>query len=145
MINDNAVGVIIFKKFGDEVKYLILKAHKWGTFPKGHIDAGETKRKAALRELYEETGIKEEDIKLISDEILLTQEYFFNDKKKGLIKKTNEFYIAEALNDKVVIDNDEISEYRWCRVKEAIEISEYKNFNETLIEADEIIKKILKL
>jgi isopentenyldiphosphate isomerase len=73
----------------------------------------------------------------------LTQEYFFNDNKKGLIKKTNEFYIAEVFTDNVKIDNDEISEYKWCNVKEAIEISEYKNFNETLIEAGEIIKKFL--
>lgn len=147
MLKDNAVGVIIFKKFGNknenEIKYLILKAHKWGTFPKGHIDAGESKRTAALRELFEETGIKSDDIKLISEDILLTQQYNFKDNKKGLIQKTNEFYFAEVQNDKVTIDNDEISEYRWCTMNEALKLSEYKNFEEVIIKADEIVKKFL--
>ncbi|HEX2787074.1 MAG TPA: NUDIX domain-containing protein [Ignavibacteria bacterium] len=147
MLKDNAVGVIIFKKFGDknesEIKYLLLKAHKWGTFPKGHIDAGEAKLDAALRELFEETGIKSDEIKLISEDILLTQQYHFKDNKKGLIQKTNEFYFAEVQNDKVTIDNDEISEYRWCTMNEALKLSEYKNFEEVIIKADEIVKKFL--
>lgn len=151
MLKDNAVGVIIFKKFGDEngntndIKYLILKAHKWGTFPKGHIDAGESKRDAALRELFEETGIKSDDIKLISEDILLTQLYSFKDNKKGLIQKTNEFYLAEVQDVKitVTIDNDEISEYKWCSVNEALKLSEYENFKEIIIKADEIVKKFL--
>lgn len=143
MVKDNAVGVIVFRKLGDEIKYLILKAHKWGSFPKGHIDKGETKIEAALRELFEETGIKNESIKFISDDILFSQEYFFKDKNKGLIKKTNEFYFAETFSDEVKIDGKEISDYKWCTVKEATGISEYKNFSEAITEADKIVIKYL--
>jgi 8-oxo-dGTP pyrophosphatase MutT (NUDIX family) len=149
MIFDNAVGIIIFKKFTDangkidEIKYLILKAHKWGTFPKGHIDKGEAKLTAALRELYEETGISKENIKLISEDILLTQQYHFKDNKKGLIEKTNEFYFAEVFSEKINIDGKEISDYRWCTISEALELSEYKNFEEVIIKAGEVVKNYL--
>ena len=40
-------------------RYLIVKnfRNEWG-FPKGHVEDGESKRDAALRECLEETGMK---------------------------------------------------------------------------------------
>jgi len=44
----------------DTQKYLLVygkKSQKWG-FPKGHMEKGETEEETALREFYEETGIR---------------------------------------------------------------------------------------
>jgi len=44
----------------DTQKYLLVygkKSQKWG-FPKGHMEKGETEEQTALREFYEETGIR---------------------------------------------------------------------------------------
>ena len=55
MIKEVSAGVVVFK---DDL-VLIIK-HKNGhiDFPKGHVEGDETLEEAAIREVFEETGIK---------------------------------------------------------------------------------------
>ena len=53
---DCAGGIIINNK--QEVVVVNQNHDSW-SLPKGHIDKGETNLEAAIREIYEETGIKE--------------------------------------------------------------------------------------
>lgn len=49
-------GYLIFRRRGT-LQFLLMKhADRWD-LPKGHLDSGETKQQAALRELREETGL----------------------------------------------------------------------------------------
>lgn len=51
-------GVIPYRVREGEREYLVvLQTNNCWSFPKGHIEAGETEIQAALRELYEETGL----------------------------------------------------------------------------------------
>ncbi len=52
-------GVIPYRWNGTEKEFLILLQtnHCW-SFPKGHMEMGETEQQTALRELYEETGLR---------------------------------------------------------------------------------------
>lgn len=51
-------GVIPFRWNSGEKEYLILlQTNNCWSFPKGHMEAGETEEKTALRELHEETGL----------------------------------------------------------------------------------------
>ena len=51
-------GGIVGRSFSDEKEYLVLLQtnHCW-SFPKGHMEKGESEQQTALRELYEETGL----------------------------------------------------------------------------------------
>ena len=51
-------GVIPFRRTGNTLEFLLLLQtnHCW-SFPKGHMEAGETEEQTALRELYEETAL----------------------------------------------------------------------------------------
>ncbi|MBU2458817.1 MAG: NUDIX domain-containing protein, partial [Nanoarchaeota archaeon] len=56
-----AVFIVAYKKQGEGFEYLLLKRKlHWNgwEFPKGAIEFLETKRRAVLRELFEETGLK---------------------------------------------------------------------------------------
>ena len=51
-------GVVPFRRNGTEREFLIiLQSNGCWSFPKGHMDAGETEEETALRELREETGL----------------------------------------------------------------------------------------
>jgi 8-oxo-dGTP pyrophosphatase MutT (NUDIX family) len=58
-------GGIIRTKYNSEYYYLLVQGRdtcKW-SFPKGHIDAGETYLECAIREILEETGINLQGVK----------------------------------------------------------------------------------
>ena len=62
MVKEKSCGIIVF----DEDKVLLIK-HNGGhiSFPKGHVEDGETSKETAIRETFEETGI---EAKIISDD-----------------------------------------------------------------------------
>ena len=53
-------GVIAFRRDGEEPRYLVVSAKKTPgdrVFPKGHLEPGESRPEAALREAREEAGL----------------------------------------------------------------------------------------
>jgi len=104
--NERSAGVIIFRSDssapGGRV-FLLLDYGRFWDYPKGHVEKGENDQAAALRELAEETGIK--DASLVPNfrhEI----QYFFRDKRKGLIRKTVVFFLAETARKRVKISHE---------------------------------------
>src|SRR5437870_12131906 len=66
-----SAGVIVFRKEGEECLFLLVlsrltKRPLW-EFPKGGVERGETLSQAALRELIEETGISEAEVRILRD------------------------------------------------------------------------------
>ena len=53
-------GVVPFRRLGGNAEILLLFQRGSGTwsFPKGHMEAGETEQQTALRELFEEAGFR---------------------------------------------------------------------------------------
>lgn len=68
-----------------------LMGQKVWTFPKGHIEKNETPRKAALREVWEETGW---ECKIIRPLFLARYSFKRNDKP---VSKTVRWYLMEPL------------------------------------------------
>jgi ADP-ribose pyrophosphatase YjhB (NUDIX family) len=53
-------GGVVFRRVADRLEYLLVTAKNDPTqwvLPKGHIEPGESARQAAVREVYEETGV----------------------------------------------------------------------------------------
>lgn len=100
-------GVIPFRKSGDTREYLILLQtnHCW-SFPKGHMEAGETETQTALRELREETGLT---AALDPDGAVVT-EY----KIPPLTRKQVVLFPGEVRGS-LVTQEKEILTYRWVK------------------------------
>jgi len=137
-VKDKSIGIIIYRFIDEEIKFLLIQhsAGHWA-FPKGHPDKNETKLQTAKRELLEETGV--EDVTLLSEKILLEDRYRFTGNKGVLIDKRVYYFIAKTDNDKVKIDNDEITDYKWCTIKESMEYLFHKETINLINKAYKII------
>ncbi|WP_094752506.1 RNA pyrophosphohydrolase [Psychromonas sp. CD1] len=60
------VGIIICNKMGQVLWAKRYGQHSW-QFPQGGIKTGETAEQAMYRELYEEVGLKAEDVKILAN------------------------------------------------------------------------------
>ena len=63
---EHSAGAIIWRKNNEEIEYLLIQSQPYKqfksawAFSKAHLEAGETERDAARREVFEEVGLKPE-------------------------------------------------------------------------------------
>ena len=60
MDREKSCGAVVFTRRDDgEIRYVLVQQHSGRyCFPKGHVEAGETEHQTALREIWEETGLR---------------------------------------------------------------------------------------
>jgi len=133
-----------------QLLYLLLHygPGHWG-FAKGHIEGNETEEETTVREVEEETGIK--DLKIIP-EFKKMEKYFFRqykdniseeDRRKGKtpwVFKLVAFFLAETKTKEVKISHEH-KDFIWLPVDEAIKKTTFKNSKKLLKEADDFIRK----
>ncbi|MGN1000063.1 MAG: NUDIX domain-containing protein [Faecousia sp.] len=100
-------GIIPYRRNGDGREFLVLLQtnHCW-SFPKGHMEAGETETETALRELLEETGLR---ARVISGARVVS-EYAVS----PVTRKQVVLFLGEVSGD-VILQKSEIVDYRWVR------------------------------
>jgi bis(5'-nucleosidyl)-tetraphosphatase len=148
MKEDIAYGVIVFYIENDgnlncEIQFLILKQIQghW-SFPKGHADKGESKLETALRELEEESGIK--DVELISDLPQILDEYTIKPGTPEETHKVVEFYIGRVKNKDVEMQKGEIFDHKWITNETGNEVFTFDSSRRILKAAYSIVKEYLK-
>ncbi len=140
MIKKKSAGIIVFKKDGQGIRYLLL--HHGGdywNFPKGTQEKGEDDLQTALRELREETGIR--NIKVI-DSFFDGYDYDFDTKIRQGVKekvyKTVVFFLGEVKDKEIKISNEHI-DFGWFDFKTASERLFYQNGQDLLKRAHQFI------
>ncbi len=120
---EHSAGGVIFEN-GSVLLILVqnLKGEKVWTFPKGHLEPGETPEQAAIREVSEETGW---DCEIISD--LYKAEYSFL-RNGGLVDKdVRWFLVRRAGGDGMPKTPDEVLDVKWATLAEAGQELIYKS------------------
>jgi 8-oxo-dGTP pyrophosphatase MutT (NUDIX family) len=145
MLKEFSAGAVVYKIICGEPAFLLVRSKRnsrWG-FPKGHIEKNETETEAAKREIFEETGISEvkfeegfrkEDVYIIEGAIAQT--------KGKTVEKHSIFFLALALSDGNIYNNEEIDAMRWLSLSEAARLFSFDNQKQTLKEAFDVVKKI---
>ncbi len=139
-----AIFVVTYKIENNKIKYLILKRKLHWTgweFPKGGIELFELKRRVVRREIKEETGLRVKKIKKFNVHGKYPYPKELPD-RKDIIGQTFSLYAAEVENDKIKIDGDEHSTYKWENYKEAVKKLTWKNQKECLKKVNEYLRKI---
>jgi dATP pyrophosphohydrolase len=116
------VEVIIFKIINNEILFLLLKRNpQKGNFWQpvtGGVENEENLIQAVNRELYEETSITQY-LRIIDDVY-----YFeFNTDECGILKEYV-FGVEVTSNTEVKISYEH-TEYKWCRLEEALDLIKY--------------------
>lgn len=138
-----AIFIVTYCLDSGKIKYLILKRKlhwKGWEFPKGKIEKGESKEKAARCEAREETGLKIIKIKKFN----VSGKYLYSKKlpdRPGLIGQTYSLYAVEVKKGKVSLDKVEHSGYKWLAFKEAFKKLSWKNQRECLKIVDKSLVK----
>ncbi|NGX44400.1 MAG: putative mutator protein MutT4 [Candidatus Anoxychlamydiales bacterium] len=116
MLYEESYGTIALKKEeGIWYTYLIKNksGNHWG-FPKGHANLSETKKRAALRELKEETNL--DFLKFLSEKPLIEQYSILRNSKKTAKKV---YYYLIEVEGEAKIQSDEILDGKWIEISKA--------------------------
>ncbi len=121
MLHEKSCGAIVYRKFHGNTEILLIKHINSGhwSFPKGHVEPGETEVETAKREIMEETGI---DV-IIDPSFRETVSY---SPKRGT-QKVVVYFLAKAKNSDYVAQEDEIAEIRWIEIGRAGTVLTYEN------------------
>ena len=140
-----ATGIV----FNNDGKILMIKHKKLGVWlpPGGHIDENELPCKAALREIFEETGVKARVISAAMDtdfpvadyELPVPMEISLEDiEGNGLHNHIDMVYLCRAEDSALTPQKSEIDEIGWFDPSEAEELETFANVRIS-------IKKAVKL
>lgn len=114
MRREKSCGILVYR-IENGRHLIVLIRHRFGghwTFPKGHVEKGESERQTALREVREETGVT--NVRLL-DGFRECVEYF----PKPGTKKLVVYFLGRTENPELVRQEEEISEICWAPLDEA--------------------------
>lgn len=137
-MKDKSVGIIPISKKDNNYVYLTIHQTEghWG-FPKGHPNINEEEINTAVRELFEETSITRCSI---VDNFKYTQEYIF-EKNGESVQKEVIFFIGLIESQEVKIDNNEIQDFKWLPLEDALNQLTHTQNQQMLANAADFIKK----
>lgn len=135
MLHEKSCGAIVYRKYHGNTEILLIKHINSGhwSFPKGHVESGETEIETAVREIKEETAI---DV-IIDPTFRETVSY---SPRKDTMKVVV-YFLAKAKNVDFHRQEDEIAEIRWVDISYAANILSYENDRTIVSKAKTAIKE----
>ena len=123
MIEHRSFGVIPVRRTRHGWEYFVVQ-HRTGhwAFPKGHQEPGESGEQTALRELAEETGIK--NIMLHTPKTFV-EDYTWNGQGEKNHKIVT-YYLGLIGDHTIAIQAGELSDGRWIAADEVEEVLTFK-------------------
>ncbi len=121
MKKEKSCGAIVFYLKDNKEQILLIKHANSGhwSFPKGHVEAGETEVATALREIKEETGIN------VSIDTRFREVVTYSPKKDVL--KDVVYFFATSEEYETFNQEEEVSDIKWVDLSSVVNCVSYKN------------------
>ena len=129
MKKEKSCGAIVFYLKDNKEQILLIKHSNSGhwSFPKGHVEAGETEVETAVREIKEETGVS------VNIDTRFREVVTYSPKKDVI--KDVVYFFATSQNYETEKQESEVSEVRWVDIDKALGCVSYKNDKELVRKA----------
>ena len=139
IVREPTAGGIVFRMTPDQrdIEILLIQDSKdrW-TIPKGHIEPGETARQAAIREIGEESGIKDVDALTWLGKI-----HFKYRRLEKLVLMTTQVYLVQSLDKNEQPTKEKwMNGIRWFKFGEALDMIEYADIEKLMLIAKKKIR-----
>lgn len=129
---EKSCGAVLYTEKDTVRRYILIKNMSGHVgFPKGHVEFGENEKMTALREVYEETGVRTS----LEEGFRETYNYLIN----GFVRKEAVYYVAPFEEKDVKMNIMEISEYMLVTFDEALKILNYPHDRSILRKANDFI------
>ncbi len=134
MTHEKSCGAIVYRRHHGNLEVLLIKHVNSGhwSFPKGHVEEGETEIETASREIKEETGL---DV-IIDPTFRETVTY----SPRKDTQKVVVYFIAKAKSHDFNRQIEEIAEIKWVDVGHASTVLTYENDKAIVNKAKKIIR-----
>ena len=134
-MEERSAGAVVCREAAHGRMYLLLQnAGRWD-FPKGGVEKGESELQTVMREVEEETGLK--DLRMVPG-FRKVVEYFYRRDGKNIHKQVV-YLLAMSVDDKVKI-SFEHQGFGWFPYNEALGRASYDNSKMTLQEAEKFLR-----
>ena len=137
-VEEVSAGGLVLDRSGPITRALLIARHDrrgrliW-SFPKGHIEAGETTEAAAIREVREETGI---DGRILAP--LGTIDFWFTTEDHR-VHKTVHHFLFEAAGGELSDEDVEVVEVAWVPLDEVRSRLGYADERRLLTRVDDLL------
>ena len=114
MQHEKSCGALVLRHGDDGKTYILMIRHKAGghrSFPKGHMERGETEYMTAVREVFEETSVQ---IRIDSD----FRETVHYRPLPGVTKEVV-YFLTETTQTEIHPREGEIAQVEWVPIEEA--------------------------
>lgn len=139
MTYEKSCGAVLFTCIDGIIKYVLVEQSEgFYSFPKGHMEEGETEKETALREIFEETNIKPTII-----EGFITKTEYALSNKQNVVKQVT-YFLAEYKNQEIAYQKEELLGATLATYEEAMKLFQYESSKRILTEANDFISKIYK-
>lgn len=133
---EKSCGAIVFTHIHGVIYYVIVEQRSGRhCFPKGHVEPGETEHQTALREIWEETGLRPAFVDGFRE-----RETYEVRKRPGIMKDV--IYFLAEYSDQAIdpVTSDEIRDVGLYNFEKAMSLLENESRKAILEKADTFLK-----
>jgi 8-oxo-dGTP pyrophosphatase MutT (NUDIX family) len=135
-MEEKSAGAVIYRRAGNSRLFLLLQnAGRWD-FPKGGVEKEESEMQTVVREVEEETGLR--DLRIVPG-FRKVIEYFYRRDRKNIHKQV--VYLLGVTEEADVKISFEHQGFGWFPFQEALRRASYNNSKVTLTEAEKFIRR----
>ena len=137
MNDEKSCGAVVFTRERGAIRYVLIRQRSGQySFPKGHMEPGETEKQTALREIWEETGLHPEFVDGFRD-----SETYELPKKPGCWKEVV-YFLAEYSGQEFSPQDTDAVEAALFDFDEALDMLPTENRRQVLIRAKAFLDRM---